>query len=81
MNGCMRFVQCNHAGTCLHFRLIAHYMSVIEFWSTDMNILRNISAWRRYRATYNQLNRLSDRELNDVGLTRFDIDRIARQGA
>lgn len=46
-----------------------------------MNILRNISAWRRYRATYNQLNRLSDRELNDVGLTRFDIDRIARQGA
>jgi uncharacterized protein YjiS (DUF1127 family) len=46
-----------------------------------MNILRNISAWRRYRSTFNQLNRLSDRELNDVGLTRFDIDRIARQGA
>jgi len=46
-----------------------------------MNFLRNISAWRRYRATYNQLARLSDRELNDVGLTRFDIERIARQGA
>jgi YD repeat-containing protein len=44
-----------------------------------MNILRNFNSWRRYRSTYNQLNRLSDRELNDVGLTRFDIDRIARQ--
>lgn len=46
-----------------------------------MNILRNINAWRRYRATYHQLSRLSDRELNDVGLTRLDIDRIARRGA
>lgn len=44
-----------------------------------MNIIRNFNNWRRYRSTYNQLNRLSDRELNDVGLTRYDIPRIARQ--
>jgi len=46
-----------------------------------MNLIRSINSWRRYRATFNQLSRLSDRELHDVGLTRFDIDRIARQAA
>jgi YD repeat-containing protein len=46
-----------------------------------MNLIRSLNNWRRYRTTYNQLSRLSDRELSDVGLTRFDIDRIARQGA
>lgn len=44
-----------------------------------MNIIRNFNNWRRYRSTCHQLNRLSDRELNDVGLTRYDIPRIARQ--
>ena len=44
-----------------------------------MNFLRTFSDWRRYRSTVNQLNRLSDRELNDVGLTRVDIERVARR--
>lgn len=46
-----------------------------------MNLIRSLNNWRRYRATYAQLSRLSDRELSDVGLTRFDIESIARQGA
>jgi len=35
--------------------------------------------WRRYRETYNELMRLSNRELNDLGISRADIPTIARQ--
>jgi uncharacterized protein YjiS (DUF1127 family) len=35
--------------------------------------------WRRYRETYNELTRLTDRELADLGINRADIGRIARQ--
>lgn len=37
-----------------------------------------LSRWAEMRETRNQLNRLSDRELSDIGLSRGDIDRIAR---
>ncbi|MDH3196196.1 MAG: DUF1127 domain-containing protein [Hyphomicrobiales bacterium] len=35
--------------------------------------------WRRYRLTVRELQRLSARELDDLGISRGDIDRIARQ--
>ena len=35
--------------------------------------------WRRYRTTVNALEKLSTRELDDLGIARGDIDRIARQ--
>lgn len=41
-------------------------------------------AWirhRMYRDTLNQLMELSDRELNDLGLSRADLPRVARQSA
>lgn len=34
--------------------------------------------WRDMRMTRRELNRLSDRELDDIGLCRGDIERIAR---
>ena len=34
--------------------------------------------WMSVRATRKALNRLSDRELDDIGLCRADIDRVAR---
>lgn len=36
-----------------------------------------IVAWNDARVTRNALSRLSDRELDDIGLSRGDIDRIA----
>lgn len=36
------------------------------------------TAWNDARVTRNELARLTDRELDDIGLTRSDIDRIAR---
>ncbi len=42
-----------------------------------MNLIRNYRNWRRYRDTVNELSRLSNRELNDVGITRADIPAVA----
>ena len=44
-------------------------------------LLSRIRAYQRYRQTLNELQRLSDRELDDVGLRRSDIDAVARRFA
>jgi uncharacterized protein YjiS (DUF1127 family) len=41
-------------------------------------ILRFIQHRKRYGRVVQELSRLSDRELADIGITRGDIDRIAR---
>lgn len=43
-----------------------------------MNIARSFNAWRAERHTAHQLNRLSDRELEDLGFARGDIADVAR---
>jgi uncharacterized protein YjiS (DUF1127 family) len=49
-------------------------------------LLALFRAWREearkraaYRETRDRLSELSDRELDDLGLTRWDIDRAARK--
>ena len=37
-----------------------------------------VAAWNDARVTRNALGRLSDRELDDIGLCRGDIERVAR---
>lgn len=44
-------------------------------------ILSKIQSYLRYRATVRELSQLTDRELDDLGIARFQIDRIARQHA
>jgi len=41
-------------------------------------VVRSYRNWKRYQTTYNELSRLSDRELDDLGIGRGDIDRYAR---
>ena len=36
-------------------------------------------AWRKYRETYNELMRLSTRDLADLGIARSEIPAIARK--
>ncbi|CAN7295031.1 Hypothetical protein NGAL_HAMBI1145_39540 [Neorhizobium galegae bv. officinalis] len=43
-----------------------------------MNIAQKLTTWRKYRETVNELGRMSDRELNDLGIGRADIRRVAR---
>ena len=37
--------------------------------------------WQRYSRTVSELERLSHRELADLGLTQYDIPRVAREAA
>jgi uncharacterized protein YjiS (DUF1127 family) len=40
-----------------------------------------LAEWRRYNETVRELRRLSNRELDDLGIGRDQIGRIARQAA
>jgi uncharacterized protein YjiS (DUF1127 family) len=40
-----------------------------------------ITAWKRYSRTVSELESLSNRELADLGISRTDIGRIARDAA
>lgn len=44
-----------------------------------MNIASRFQKWRTYRRTFNELSRLSNRELDDLGLHRGEISAIARR--
>jgi uncharacterized protein YjiS (DUF1127 family) len=44
-----------------------------------MNLIRNYRNWRRYRETVSELQRLTTRELNDLGIARSDIPYVARK--
>jgi uncharacterized protein YjiS (DUF1127 family) len=40
-----------------------------------------LNAWRRYRDAVRELSQLTDRELQDIGVHRGDIQFLARQAA
>ncbi|MEL6617537.1 MAG: DUF1127 domain-containing protein [Pseudomonadota bacterium] len=40
-------------------------------------LVANVIAWNDARVTRNALNALTDRELEDIGLSRGDIDMVA----
>lgn len=44
-----------------------------------MNLARSFNTWRKYRQTCNELGRMSDRELTDLGIGRSDIPQVARR--
>ena len=46
---------------------------------TIKSITARFSAWRRYRHSVRELSQLSDRELHDLGISRGDIEIIARK--
>jgi uncharacterized protein YjiS (DUF1127 family) len=42
---------------------------------------RRVRRWRQYRNTVRELTALSRRALDDLGISRFDIHRLAWQAA
>ena len=44
-------------------------------------IVRFFREWRRYNQSLSELNRLGDRELADIGISRSDIPRVAWNAA
>ena len=45
------------------------------------NLVRFLRQWRAYDASLRELNRLGDRELADIGISRSDITRVAWENA
>lgn len=43
-----------------------------------MNVMGSFRKWRNYRRTVTELNSLSNRELDDLGINRGDITFVAR---
>jgi uncharacterized protein YjiS (DUF1127 family) len=42
-------------------------------------ISEKLAAWRRYRDAVRELSQLSDRELEDIGIRRGDIEYVVRR--
>ncbi|MBB3933810.1 uncharacterized protein YjiS (DUF1127 family) [Kaistia hirudinis] len=42
-------------------------------------IIASYKSWLKYRQTCNELNRLTNRELADLGIARGDITNVARR--
>jgi uncharacterized protein YjiS (DUF1127 family) len=83
MNGALQPAHCRHAISSLQADDRRHYLSFDERneeMEGQMNLIRNYRNWRRVRETVNELNRLSNRELADLGINRAEIERVARQG-
>ena len=47
----------------------------IQTWFADFG--KSLQSYRMYRQTFNELSNLTDRELDDIGLTRADIRAAA----
>jgi uncharacterized protein YjiS (DUF1127 family) len=45
------------------------------------HLVRFIREWKRYNRSLSELNRLGDRELADIGISRSDIQRVAWNAA
>jgi uncharacterized protein YjiS (DUF1127 family) len=45
------------------------------------NLIHRVREWTRYNRSLNELSRLGDRELADIGISRCDIPRILRKGS
>ncbi|MBX9458048.1 MAG: DUF1127 domain-containing protein [Rhizobium sp.] len=43
-----------------------------------MNVARTFTNWVKFRQTMTELGRMSSRELQDLGIARADIRRIAK---
>lgn len=43
--------------------------------------VRFFREWKRYNRSVSELNRLGDRELTDIGISRSDIPRVAWSAA
>lgn len=45
------------------------------------SLVTRYRSWRKYRSTYEELMKLSSRELDDLGISRSEIPTIARRVA
>ena len=51
-----------------------------QLWEVVRAAPGRLVAWQRYRKELEELSRLDDRMLADIGLRRSDVERIMRNG-
>lgn len=44
-----------------------------------MSIVKKYKTWQLYKKTVNELSRMNDRDLADIGIGRYDIKQVARE--
>ncbi len=54
-------------------------VAVRPFGFDTTRLVRAFKEWRLYRNTFAELDAMTDRELADLGLSRFEIPRVARE--
>jgi len=57
---------------------MSHNHAAAGFAGVVARVTAMIAAWKDARITRRELHALTDRELSDIGLTRSDIERVAR---
>lgn len=60
---------------------VAHYIGCVNEKETVMDIRKTFKKWAAYQQTVRELNSLDNRQLTDLGISRSDIQRIARDHA
>lgn len=58
--------------------LHAHSHAIARPGNIFARLVAAITEWNNVRVTRDALHRLSDRELSDIGLSRSDIEHVAR---
>ncbi len=65
------------------YEMMGHAAAANSADSHGTGIVGRLVSWfsreRQYRATYNELSALTDRDLADIGVSRSDIVSIARR--
>jgi len=79
--------RCNH-GSHAGYALLkrwrkteAHCWEEDKKGDTTMNLRTHFHRWMQYRENIRELSGCTDRELSDLGLSRTDIHRVAREAA
>jgi uncharacterized protein YjiS (DUF1127 family) len=84
----MRFTHCCGATLLLFIRQNIPILQLIRFTGSGPDrkrkrivmiaaLVRFLTEWKRYNRSLSELNRLGDRELADIGISRSDIPRVA----
>ncbi len=54
----------------------ANWLGIASWWK---NYTRKSAQQRAYRSTVKELSKLTDRELRDIGLSRYDIHSVSME--
>lgn len=55
--------------------MVSHYADAVSE-SPVAGLIARFNAWNARRVTRNELNQLSDRELADIGISRYEIKAV-----